>query len=63
MNREFSIYAVPMLLLVHAIETRFALRAVAMDWALTAVAFLVVFSTVLVLKPHADLSGPGSAGA
>ena len=63
MNREFSIYAAPMLLLVHAVETRFALRLVALDWAATVVAFLVVYTAIQLLKPHADLLGPGSAGA
>ena len=58
MNREFSIYAAPMLLLVHAIESRFALRQVALDCATTALSFLVVFTTVQLLKPHADLLGP-----
>jgi hypothetical protein len=63
MNREFSIYAAPMLVLVHMIETRCAFRLVALDWTMTAVSFLVVFTAVQLLKPHADLLGPGTAGA
>ncbi len=63
LNREFSIYAAPMLLLVHAGENRFAFRQLALDWATTALSFLVVFTAVQLLKPHADLLGPDSAGA
>jgi hypothetical protein len=62
LNREFSIYAAPMLVLLDLIERRRQLRPLILDWLSTAVAFLIVFTGVQLLKPHADLLGPGSAG-
>ncbi len=62
LNREFSIYAVPMLGLLDLYERRDQPRALVLDWLITVVGFLVVFTAIQLLKPHADLLGPASAG-
>lgn len=62
LHREFTIYAVPALGLVHLFEARGRFSALVRPWAVTAVAFVVVFEGVNALKPHADLLGPGTAG-
>ncbi len=62
LNREFSAYAIPMLLLVDLIERRARIREMALDWTQTLAAFLIVFTAVQLLKPYADLFGPGTAG-
>jgi hypothetical protein len=62
LNREFSAYAIPMLLLVDVIERHSRVREMALDWTQTLAAFLIVFTAVEFLKPYADLFGPGTAG-
>lgn len=62
LNREFSIYAVPMLGVLDLYERWPQVRAVVLDGLVAAVGFLVVFTAVQLLKPHADLLGPDSAG-
>ncbi len=63
LHREFTLYALPALLLVQFVEARGRLMPLMRPWALTVFAFLVVFQGVNALKPYADLLGPGSAGA
>ncbi len=62
LNREFTMYAVPPLILVQIIEAHGVSRDLVRAWILTVVGSLVVFNVVLLLKPLADLQGPGSAG-
>ena len=62
LNREFTAYAVPALLLTQLVAARGRVGPLVRPWLLTAVAFLVVFQGVNALKPYADLMGPGSAG-
>jgi hypothetical protein len=62
LNREFTIYAAPPLVLAQIVEARGISREVIRGWIVTAIGFLVVFNLVLLLKPLADFYGPGSAG-
>jgi hypothetical protein len=62
LNREFSLYAAPMLMAAHLVESRGQRRALAMNWLASAASFLIVFTVVQTLKPLADLTGPGTAG-
>jgi hypothetical protein len=62
LNREFTIYAV-LVLLAGQLLTRQLFRAsVLRRWLLAFVAFVVVWDGVLALKPFADLNGPGTRG-
>ena len=61
LNREFTLYAVPALLLVQLLEGRPAL-ALLRQWLLVLIAFFVVWESVEALKPYADLMGPGTRG-
>ena len=61
-NREFTIYAVPPLVAVQLIERRGIDRALLRSWLVAAIGFLLVAQTILLLKPHADLYGPHTAG-
>jgi hypothetical protein len=62
LNREFTIYALPVLIAGQiwsgAIRTRAAWRG----WLLAAAAFAVVWIGVLAVRPLADLAGPGTRG-
>jgi hypothetical protein len=62
LNREFTVYALPALFLVQLVQAGREFAPLLRRWAMTAVAFVVVFQAVNALKPHADLLGPGSAG-
>ena len=62
LNREFSAYAVPALLVLQFVAAGGRLMPLVRPWVLTGFAFLVVFQGVNALKPYADLMGPGSAG-
>jgi hypothetical protein len=62
LNREFSLYAAPALMLVQIMEQKRITRAIAQQWAIAAFAFLVTFNAIALLKPFADLWGPGTAG-
>lgn len=60
-NREFTIYAVPVLLLVELVcgeLTRARLR----EWLLALAMFLAVWESIAALMPFADLAGPGTRG-
>jgi hypothetical protein len=62
LHREFSVYAVPALLVLQWAAFGFRVMPLVRPWVLTGFAFLVVFQGVNALKPYADLMGPGSAG-
>src|SRR6266511_2394873 len=62
LNREFSMYALPMLAAAHVLESRHQIRAVVIDWVSAIISFAIVFTGVQALKPYADLFGPGTAG-
>lgn len=61
LNREFTLYAVPVLLLLQAARGRLD-RARLRGWMLAAVAFFAVWESVEALKAFADLRGPGTRG-
>jgi hypothetical protein len=60
-NREFTLYAVPVLLALELIMgelTRTRMR----DWFVSTAIFFAVWEAIEALKPFADLVGPGSRG-
>jgi hypothetical protein len=60
-NREFTIYAVPVLLTIELAcgeLTRARLR----EWLLALAMFLAVWESIAALLPFADLAGPGTRG-
>ena len=63
LNREFSIYAVPVLLAAEAIEGTLWRADGVRRWLFTALTFLVVWDGVLAVRPYADLAGPGTHGS
>ena len=63
LNREFSIYAAPVLVLTDIVRGRFFRRETLRHWLLAFAAFLLVFELVQSLSPYADLKGPGTRGA
>jgi hypothetical protein len=62
LNREFTIYALPVLLAGQLITRQLFTAAVLRQWLLAFVAFVVVLDAVHALKPFADLNGPGTRG-
>ena len=62
LHREFSVYAVPALLVLQFMALRGRVMPLVRPWVLTGFAFLAVFQGINALKPYADLMGPGSAG-
>jgi hypothetical protein len=62
LNREFTIYAVPVLLAADLLSGRAARREWWRAWLLALVAFLAAWEAVQALKPAADLMGPGTRG-
>lgn len=61
LNREFTFYAVPVLIALQIVTGEFTwLRARA--WLASAVMFVIVWESVEALKPFADLAGPGTRG-
>jgi hypothetical protein len=62
LNREFSIYAVPVLLAGQLLTRQIFQPAVLRRWLLALVAFVVVWDGVIALKPFADPNGPGTRG-
>lgn len=62
LNREFSIYAVPVLLVGQIYRRVLWRRETMRAWALALVAFLFVWTGVEALKPLADLRGPSTRG-
>jgi hypothetical protein len=62
LNREFTIYAVPVLLAGQLLTKQLFQPAVLRQWLLALVAFVVIWDGVIALKPFADLNGPGTRG-
>jgi len=60
-NREFTAYAIAALLLVEAIGGELD-RVRVQEWFAAAVTFAVGWQGIEVLKPFADLTGPGTRG-
>lgn len=61
LNREFTLYAVPVLLLLQLACGRLD-GARLRGWLVTAVAFFAMWESVEALKAFADLRGPGTRG-
>jgi hypothetical protein len=61
-TREFTIYAVPVLLAAQLIDGRLFQSKTVRGWLLVAVAFSAVLAGIEGLKPFADLRGPGTRG-
>jgi hypothetical protein len=62
LNREFTAYAVPALLLAQGLTGRLFTRDGARFWTLAAVGFLVVWEGVMSLQWWVDFYGPGTGG-
>jgi hypothetical protein len=62
LNREFTIYALPVVLAAEAIAGRLFTRPATRRWTIAAAAFAAVWLTVAAVRPVADLYGPGTAG-
>ena len=60
-NREFTMYAVPVLIALEWASGEMD-RARVVEWLLALVMFLAVWETVEALIPFADLEGPGTRG-
>jgi hypothetical protein len=60
-NREFTIYAVPVLLALE-LATGQLTRARLRDWLIAMVMFFAVWESISALMPYADLAGPGTSG-
>jgi hypothetical protein len=62
LNREFTAYAVPALLVAQGCTGRLFTRAGARFWAVAAVGFFAVWEVVMALQPWIDFYGPGTRG-
>jgi hypothetical protein len=62
LNREFTLYAVPALVVVQLATRETSWREGATHWLIVAVAFVLVRESVQALLPLADLMGPGTRG-
>ena len=62
LQREFTVYAVPILLLGDLLTRRLFTRAAIERWLVAAVACIAVWEGVQALQPYADLMGPGTRG-
>ena len=60
-NREFTMYAVPVLLALELVTGELS-RSRVRDWLLSLVMFLAVWESIEALMPFADLAGPGTRG-
>jgi hypothetical protein len=60
-NREFTMYAVPVLLGLELLTGEWN-RSRARDWLLSLVMFLAIWESIEALMPFADLAGPGTRG-
>src|SRR5262249_6038732 len=60
-HREFTLYAVPALLLLEAVRGDLDSARVR-QWVMAAAMFFAVWESVEALKPFADLAGPGTRG-
>lgn len=61
-NREFTLFAVPALVLADVVEHGWPTREFWRRWLLTAVMIIVVWQATTALKPYADFMGPGTRG-
>jgi hypothetical protein len=62
LNREFTIYAVPVLIAGQIWWRRYSGAAFARYWLLAAVVFFLVWQGIQALEPLADMAGPGTRG-
>lgn len=62
LTREFTIYAVPVILLGQLWDRSLFRAETVQRWLLTAVVFFAVWQGVQALRPFADLMGPGTRG-
>jgi hypothetical protein len=62
LQREFTIYAVPVLVAADAIRNWPALHGMLRKWLIALVVFLAVWQAVQALQPYSDLMGPGTRG-
>jgi hypothetical protein len=62
LNREFTLYALPVILAGQLITRQLWRRETVGAWLLTLVTFFAVWEGVNALKPYADLKGPGTRG-
>jgi hypothetical protein len=62
LNREFTIYAVPVLLVLQAADGSLFRAERLRMWLVAGAVFLAVWQSVDALKPYADLMGPGTRG-
>jgi len=60
-NREFTLYAVPVLLAIELAAGELT-RARLREWLLALVMFVAVWESISALMPFADLAGPGTRG-
>lgn len=62
LNREFTAYAVPILLVGQVLSGRYSLRSLLQHWTTALVSFVAVWEIVMALQPWADFYGPGTRG-
>ena len=60
-SREFTMYAVPVLLALELVTGELS-RSRVRDWVMSLVMFLAVWESIEALMPFADLAGPGTRG-
>jgi hypothetical protein len=60
-HREFTLYAVPVLLVLEVL-TRQMSRTRVREWLISVAVFCAVWESIEALKPFADLMGPGTRG-
>jgi hypothetical protein len=63
LNREFTIYAVPVLVAADVVQRQLFQPERIRHWLLAGAAFLLVFELIQSLAPYADLKGPGTSGS
>jgi hypothetical protein len=63
LNREFTAYAVPVILAIQLATRELFRRERLRQWLLAAAACGVVWQVVAAVKPYADIFGPGTRGA
>jgi hypothetical protein len=61
LNREYTLYAVPPLMLAQVAEHRRLDRQILASWLTSAVGCLLIVQAVEVITPYADIYGPDSA--
>lgn len=62
-NREFTIYALPVLLAADALQRRLAEPGRVRFWLMAAIAAVCTWQSLQSLKPYADMMGPGTRGS